>query len=170
MPFMIPPDSDVTFATIDELAIRLGKLDATQLTAEQRAQGEMLLVLATGLITQAVNRDTAWAEALAPIPTMLRAVCLEMVARVMNNLSGARSESEQLGQYQHSASFTDDAHRLMLTASERTLCRRIVLGSTSGSASVESLVDKLAVNVPTPLSDLVEAGRGDPPVYDWTDA
>lgn len=160
----------MAFATLDDLAIRLPGTAATaaDLTAKEQAQGEMLLEIASGLVTDAVNHDTAWAASLTPVPAMLRAVTLEIVARVMQNPSGARSESEQLGQYQHSTSFTDSAHGLVITDAEALSCRRSVFGQTSGSATVESLADTFAVNTPLRLDALLEEGPDDPPVYDWT--
>lgn len=140
--FVAPAPTDTfTLATLDELALRLGR------TPEP--DGSMLLLqLATGLIVDAVGRDDEWLQALTPIPAILRAVCLEMVARVLTNPSSARSESETLGQYMHSVSFIDGAHGLWLTDAEAQLCRRTVLRFTSGSAKVDSIVDELACIVP----------------------
>lgn len=156
-----------TFATITELAVRLGRVNESELTAAQQAQADLLLVLATGLITEAVDRDTAWQNALTPVPVMLRAVCLEMCARVMTNPSGVRSEGETVGSYQHNVSYTDGSHLLMLTPAEVRLCRRTIVGASSGSATLESLADVVAPN--TPVGVLAEAGTDDPLIYEWTD-
>lgn len=129
-----------TFATIDELAIRLGKTGAGDLTAAQAAQGAMLLELVTGMIVSVVGHDDTWATALDPVPVILRAVCLEAAARVMTNPSGARSQSETLGAYQHAESFTDNGHGLLLTDVEIALCRG-ALGSASGSVQIPSMYD-----------------------------
>ena len=135
----------MAFATLDDLALRLPGTATTGdgLTAKQQAQGELLLDLATGLVTDAVGKDADWADALDPVPAVLRAVTLEAVARVMQNPAGVRSESKQLGQYQHSASFTDDAHTLALTDREARLCRQAVHGRLTGSARVGSIADRL---------------------------
>jgi hypothetical protein len=154
------------FASLDDLALRLGFASAADLTAAQVAQGEMLLLAASGLIVDAVDRDDAWAAALTTVPAVLRAVCLEMVARVMQNPSGVRSQSETLGQHSRSASFTDNAHGLTLTDAEERMCRRTAIGATSGSAYVDSIITEMAPA--TSLAVLVEAGPNDPPVYDWT--
>lgn len=151
------PSAAITFATLDELALRLGTTGASELTAAQAAQGHMLLELVTGLIIDAVDRDDTWA-ATAVIRRELRAVCLEATARVMQNPSGARSESEQLGQYQRSASYTDHAHGLELTDAEIRMCRRAVIGQVSGSAYLESV---LATGYVPPDPDV--------DVYDWVD-
>lgn len=133
----------VVFATLDQLALRLGKSSSADLTAAQQAQGDSLLELVTALITAAVDQSMEWAAALTPVPAVLRGVCLEAVARVMQNPSGARSESEQLGAYQHSQSFTDNAHGLVLTDAEVMLCRRAVHGRLSGSSRPLTTLDDL---------------------------
>lgn len=135
------PTATITLATLDELALRLGY-------TPNAAEATMLLEMATGLIVDAVGRDEEWLSTLAPIPTVLRAICLEMVARVLANRTSARSESETLGQYQHSVSFTDGAHGLALTDSEILLARRTVLTYTSGSSRVDSLITELACILP----------------------
>lgn len=152
------PTAAVTFATLDELALRLGKTGSGDLTAAQSAQGAMLLELVTGLIVDAVDRDDTWAATYSPVRRELRAVTLEAVARVMQNPSGARSESETLGQYQHSASYTDHAHGLELTEAEARMCRRAVIGQTSGSACLQSTLNTGYVP-PDPDVD----------IYDWLD-
>ncbi len=138
------------FATLGELADRIG---AAELTDTQAAQGTLLLELATGLIVEAVDRDDTWAAALEEIPTSVRTTCVEMVARVMNNPTGARSQSETLGAHQYSTSFTDGAHGLELTASDISRCRRAILGQTSASARVESI--------------LRDPGHVAPPISGW---
>jgi hypothetical protein len=152
------------FATLADLAVRLGRASSSELTAAQQAQGTLLLTLATGLITQAVDRDSTWADALSPVPTLLRAITLEVAARVMQNPVGARSESETLGQYQHSTSFTDRSHGLMLTDAEVVLCRRVIVGVSSGSAALDSMVTVLANN-----ETLFDGWSGEEvELYDWT--
>jgi hypothetical protein len=144
----VEPARVENFATLDQLAMRLGQIDATGLTAAQQAQGNMLLGIVTGLVIGAVGRDDDWAASLTTVPAVLTGVCLEACARVMQNPSSARSESETLGQYSHSASFTDGAHGLMLTDAEEMLCRRAVLGALSGSARLDSLATELARCLP----------------------
>jgi hypothetical protein len=56
---------------------------------------------------------------------------------------------------------------LTLTDAEAQMCRRAVIGATSGSAYVDSIITDLAPA--TSLAVLVEAGPNDPLVYDWTD-
>lgn len=152
------PATVVTFATLDELALRLGKASTADLTAAQAAQGRMLLELVTGLIVDACDRDDTWAATYTPIRREVRAVCLEATARILQNPSGARSESETIGQYQHSSSYTDSAHGLSLTDNEILMCRRAIIGTTSGSAALESVLNTGYV----PIDPDVD-------IYDWLD-
>lgn len=135
----------LTFATLDELALRLPgpALSGEELSEKQQAQGTMLLTLATSAIADAAGKDDDWVMGLTEIPPVLRAVCLEMVARTMVNPGGARSESESLGQYSHATSFTDAAHGLALTDHEVLLVRRAVHGRLSGSSRPRSIMDRV---------------------------
>lgn len=138
------PVDAVTFATIDELALRLGYAEAGDLSAAQQAQGLFLLEMATGLIVETVGKTTAWAATLNPIPRILRGICLEAVARVMRNPSGVSSESETLGAYSHTTRYeftTANAPVGMgLTDDEGRRCRRAVYGTVSGSAYPTSVL------------------------------
>lgn len=153
---MTTPLVEGEFASLDDLAVILGRLSAADFTAPQAVRGALLLTLSTGLIVTAVDRDEAWALALAPVPLILRAVCLEVAARVMRNPSGARSESETLGQHQHSVSWTDGAHGMMLTDAEVLLCRRAAIGVTSGSANVDSVITQIANGDPVIAGVMVD--------------
>lgn len=104
----------------------------------------LLLDLATAEIVAQVGKTDAWAVTLAPVPQVLRAICVEMVARVMANPTGARSQTEQLGSYQHSESYSDSGHTLEMTASERLRARAAVYGATTASARATSLIDDIA--------------------------
>lgn len=149
-----PAPIAVAFATIDDLALRLGR---DTFTAAETAQAAMLLELVTGLIIDACDRDDAWAATYTPVRRELRAVCLEAVARVMQNPFGARAQSETLGQYSYSSSYTDGAHGLTLTDNEVLLCRRAVIGATSGSATLRALLPRRTTDDPA-----VD-------IYDWLD-
>lgn len=142
MPVVVPSEA-FAFATLDDLAILLGKTTAAELTAQQTAMGEMLLPLATGLILNEVGKAEAWAQALDAIPAILRAVCLAMVKRVMDNPSSVRAQSETLGQYQHSVSFTDGAHGLLLADAEAALCRRATWGRLSATTHPATTLDQV---------------------------
>lgn len=129
------------FATLDDLAMRLGYLTSADFTAKQVAQGTMLLELASGLIRDEAGRSAEW----VPIPSSvtLRAVVLEMVARVMTNPTGARSESETLAAYQHSVSYSDGASGLYLTDREMQLVRAAAGGSGRATTMPGTTVDLL---------------------------
>ncbi len=140
------PTAGVTFATLAELALRLGKASPDDLTAAQRAQGEFLLEMATGLIVETVDKTDAWAQALDPIARVLRAVCLEATARAMQNPSGVSSESETLGAYSHTSRYEFTSRTgpvgLGLTDDESRLCRRAVYGTnTAGPRFRPGVVD-----------------------------
>ncbi len=128
-----PAGSTAPFASLADLAARIGAL-----TDEHVTRGTLLLDLATGIIADAVNRA---AQDITPVPIVLRAVCLEMVARVTNNPTGARSESERLGEYQHTTAFADDAQLLTLTDHEARMCRRAVHGRLSGTSMPATTLD-----------------------------
>ncbi len=161
----------VSLATLSELAVRLGRIDESELTAAQQAQGEQLLATATDLLIDAVDRDADWLTGLDSASNafrVLRGICLEMCARVMTNPTGARSEAETVGSYSHSVSFTDGSHLLMLTDREERMARRATVGVTSGSAQLESLATVVAESMPRALDELVTAGEDDAPIYTWT--
>ncbi len=135
------------FASLTDLAVMMGKANAGELSAAQATQGTLLLTIASGLITEAVGRDAEWAVELDPVPAMLRAVCVTAAKRVMDNATGARSESETLGQYSHSVSYTDGAHGVMLSDAEVRLCRRAVHGRLSASSRPGAIVDRIRATV-----------------------
>ncbi len=146
------PTAGITFATIDQLAIVLGKLDASEFTAAQAAQGAMLLELATDNITQGVGKTAAWAQTLSPIPAIIRSVCLAVVARVMrptlNNPDGVSSQSETLGAWSHTTRYGENGadgavapSDLYPTEDEMLKCRRAVWGRLSATTMPGTTLD-----------------------------
>lgn len=129
----------MAFATTTDLAALLGRT----FTDDEETQAALLLDLSTGAIAAGVDKDDDWAGALDPVPSVLRALCLAVARRVMVNPAGARSQSEQLGAFQHSESFTDGSAELMLTDIETLAARRAVYGTNSGSSRVSTLADHL---------------------------
>lgn len=135
----------MAYATTDDVATRLGR----DLTSSEEDQAELLLTLATGVITGAVGKDDDWAEALDPIPAVFRGFCVELTCRAMANPDGAFSQSETIGSYSHSKSFNRDLPSgLVLTALERQILRRAVgrlvydvRTPTSTEAFLEELVE-----------------------------
>lgn len=128
------------FATLDQLAVRLGRTSEDELTEAQRAQGELLLALVSGLIRDAAGKAIDWEP--DPASILLRAVCLEAAARVMTNPAGVRTESETLGQHQHSVSYPDGHSNVYLTAREAKLVRGAA-GSRSATTMPGTTLDLL---------------------------
>ena len=155
------------FATLNDLALRLGVGSEDDLTATQTAQGTMLLGLATGMIAETAGRDTEWADELDPVPEIVRGVCLEMVARVMEplmrNPAGASSQSKTIGSYSETTRFESGgssagvAAGLNLTDSEALMVRRALIGTLSGSAYLPSMLRTATIEEPVgyaPVEDL----------------
>jgi hypothetical protein len=153
------PAMAVTFATIDELALVMGKTGSSDLTAAQLAQGYMLLEMATGLIVEAVGKTDAWAAALDPIPRALRATCLSIASRLSHNPTGMTSQTESLGAYSYTqryesgGSSPSGAAALALTDAERLLCRRAARAATSGTAMLDSVAAQYESNADTVAID-----------------
>lgn len=125
------------FATTAELAAML----AVEFTTAQETQAGMLLDLATGAIIQAVDKTDEWALALTSVPTQLKLLALTLARRMYLNPQGVRSQSEQLGSYQHTESFADASTGIDLTTSERLSARRCVYGSNTASPRIGSIID-----------------------------
>ena len=87
----------MAFATVPDVATRQGR---TFTTAEEDSV-EVLLDYATAAIADAALKDDAWAEALDPVPTILKGLTIELVGRAMANHEGLTSMSEQIGSYQY---------------------------------------------------------------------
>ena len=113
----------MAFATVPDVATRQGR---TFTTAEEDSV-EVLLDYATAAIADAALKDDAWAEALDPVPTILKGLTIELVGRAMANHEGLTSMSEQIGSYQYMKSFNKEATAAFtLTNVERRIVRRTV--------------------------------------------
>lgn len=129
------------FASTSELAALLGRT----FTDAEEVSADLILGLASDAITAAVDKDSVWAGSLV-VPTGLKVLCLSIARRLMVNPTGARSQSESLGSYQHAESYSDQAAGgLELTTAERLTARRIVYGSTSASVRVGAIIDDTLV-------------------------
>lgn len=141
-----------TFATVADLAQRLGRT----FTAQEEAQAEMLLGLASSAIAAACDKPDQWIAELVPVPPAVRVVCIEAAVRVMVNPEGVRSRQEMLGAYQHSESFhayfDPAAAGVHLTDAEILRVRRAVYGSSSGSANLPSIIADCCTEEPCPAS------------------
>ena len=130
----------MAWPTKTDVATRLGR---TLTTAEQN-QADLLLEQAIAAIADACGKDDAWADQLDPIPAALAGLTIEVVARTMAVPIGVRSTQEQLGQYARTESYPDQlAGGLQLTDVEERRARRIVFGSSSGSAQAGSILNDL---------------------------
>lgn len=128
-----------TFATREDVQIRLGRA----LTDAEGDKVDLLLILATGAIAEACDKDLEWATGLATVPTMLRILCIEVTFRALSNPDGLRSGSESLGAYSKSGTYADGAGAIELTEREERLARRAVYGTNSASSSPRSVVDRV---------------------------
>lgn len=129
----------MAYASADDVAARLGR---GPLTAEQTAQAELLLELAAAAIQSETERTDEQIRAIDPLPPILRVVSLEVAVRGMTNPAGLVSRQETVGAASVAERFRDngggDAY---LNDREARLVREAVLGSLSGTAIVNGMVD-----------------------------
>ncbi len=147
------PTAGITFATLDQVALVLGKTTASEFTAAQAAQAAMLLELVTGTMVGGLGKTDEWAQALSPIPPIVRSVCLAVVARVMRpamqNPDGVSSQSETLGAYSHTTRYGENGGGMEAAATvsleptedELRRCRRAIYGRSSASTMPGTTVD-----------------------------
>lgn len=128
------------FCTPGDIAGRLGR----DLTAVEAVQVPVLITSVTGLVAAACDKTDAWATALTPVPPGVRVVSIEAVIRVLLNPAGVRSETEQLGQHQHSVSFADGTGGagIYLTPPEEIRVRRAVFGASSATTMPRTTYDQ----------------------------
>lgn len=133
----------MAFATPEDVATRLGR----ELGEIAAGTAEQLLDAATAVIANAADKSDAWAEALDPVPGILRFMCVELVVRAMANPESLARLQEQLGAYSSTRAFASASAGggLMLSDVETMLVRRTIFGTLSGSARVESIVDDLLI-------------------------
>lgn len=132
----------MAFATPGDLAIRLRR----DLDSADEALAEMLVESATAVIAAELGKTSEWADGLDPIPPLLKAVCVEVAARVMENPEQLHSYSEQLGEHQQTKAFRRgvDGGDITLTDRETRLVRFAVKGSAAGYAIAPTLADRIA--------------------------
>lgn len=128
----------MAFATTTDVATRLGR----DLTAAETDAAELVIEVVTGLIAEAVNRDSDWATALDPVPATLRLLCIEKAVSAIVNPHNVASLSEQLGQFQHSETYPRASDvGLYLSDDEERRARFAVHGITSASVRIQSVAD-----------------------------
>jgi hypothetical protein len=131
----------MAFATTDDVATRLRR----ELDTADEALAGMLVASATAVIAAEVGKTWEWAGALDPVPPLLKAVCIEIVARVMENPDQLHSYSEQIGEHQQSKAFRKGAEGgdITLTDRETRLVRFAVKGTAAGYAIAPTLADRI---------------------------
>lgn len=125
----------MAFATADDIASRLGRA----LGVSETAPVDLLLELATGAIAAAADRDDDWAAALSPVPTMLKAICIELVVRALANPQNLDSMQEGLGAHQYSVRFRQAG--ILPTEMEERIIRRTVYGTNAASTRANDLAN-----------------------------
>jgi hypothetical protein len=131
----------MAFASADDVATRLGE---TPLSEADQAAASQLLDFATAVLTDAVDKSTGWADELDPVPEVLKGLAVELVCRAMASPQGLAAASETLGAYTREETYRRDLSTAMaLTPVEERIARSAVYGSSSGSSSPESLVDRI---------------------------
>lgn len=130
----------MAFATTADVEARLGR----SLTDEETTQAQAVIDDVTGLIADAASRDQDWADALDPVPVALKALCVKKAITAIANPIGLASESETLGQYQHSQTFprSNDGVGVFLTEAEERRVNWAIYGSNSASTAPEAPVDR----------------------------
>jgi hypothetical protein len=117
----------MAFATTSDVQTRIGRT----LTTAETNQASQLLTAATSIIAQAGGKDDDWVDDLETTPQILKTVCIEMVARVVDNPANLDSFRETIGSYSYSKDFR--AGYLMPTPPERDLIRQVIgTPSTTG--------------------------------------
>lgn len=124
----------MAFATSQDVETRVGR----DLTTAEIGQAGQLLDAATAIMAEAAGKDDEWAADLDPVPQVLKTVCIEIVARVIDNPSNLDSFRESIGAYSYSKDFR--AGYLMPTPPERDLIRRVVGTATTGSPRMDSYI------------------------------
>ena len=149
----------MAFATTGDIEDRLGR----ELTDAEVGYVTPALDNASSIIAEAAGRDDDWADALTPIPRILKELSIQMVIRAGQNPEGVALQREILGQYTKEVRFDVgdpmEGDSLFLSDVEGRLVRRVVFGRSSGSSTPDTLLDELPdwQN----LSKLIEAPLGD---------
>ncbi len=132
----------MAFASSDDIATRLKRT----FDIAEEALADLLIESAMAVIAAEAGKSWEWAEELPePVHPLLRAVCIEVVVRVMENPEQLHSLSEQLGAHQESKAFRrgDEGGGLTLSERESRLIRFAINGTVSGYSRADTLVDRL---------------------------
>lgn len=130
----------MAFATSADVQVRLGR----DLTDPETALADQVIDNVSELIIEAVNRDDDWADALDPVPTTLKVLCIEKALAAIVNPTSLMALSEQLGAYQHTDTYQrlEDGSALgvFLSASERRRVRKAIYKADIHTARMESII------------------------------
>ena len=142
-------------ATIRDVALRLGRF----LSDTEEVQVNSLIISATNVIYAAVDKPSTW----EPTPDQrdfLGGLCVELVTRGMANPHALYSVTESLGQHSVTQAFSRDiaGGGMMLLPAEELAARRIVHGTTNGSARTRSLANDVSDSLY--LDDIIVGTNG----------
>ena len=131
-------------ATIRDVALRLGRF----LSDSEEVQVNSLITSATNVIYGAVDKPLEW-EPTKNQRDFLSGLCIEVVVRAMANPHALYSLTETLGQHSVTQMYSRDitGGGMMLLPAEELAARRIVYGTTSGSARTRSVVNDVAEGI-----------------------
>lgn len=139
----------MAFATSDDVQKRLGR----PLTGGEKETADWVIATVTGLIADAVNLTSKWAEDLPHVPEGLKALCVEKAIGAITNPANLAAESKTVGAVSRSRTFqrSNDVS-VFLSDFEIRQARTAVFGSGCGSAHTSSVVNTL-----------IEIGEGERP-------
>ena len=122
---------DIAFATVDDVAARLGRA----LLPTEALEAPWLLNMSCAVIADAAGYDDGWASRLNPVPQLLRMLSVILVCRALANPSEYTSTTEKIGAYNFQAA---RAMNFELSDAEVLMVRRAVHGRTTVSVDIES--------------------------------
>jgi hypothetical protein len=144
----------MAFATKENVETRLGR----ELTTDEEAFVIDALDSAASIIAEAAGKDDDWADALTPVPRILKELSVDMVIRTGQNPDGLDSSTETLGQYSRTDRFPGpgegSSRSLFLSDEEGQIARRVIYGPGSSSSTQKSILDELPEWTPLEITEL----------------
>lgn len=132
-----PTAAGQPFATYEDVETRLGRT----LTDAQRDTATDVIAIVQAQIIDEVDRDAAWADALDPVPVVLKALC---VSKAVNAISRPEPSiaAESLGE--HSVTYARETSAdIFLSEPEKRLARMAVYGTLTASSTPRALHDRV---------------------------
>lgn len=128
----------MAFATHADVATQLGRT----LTSAEQNQATAVIGRVEDLILEAAGRDDDWAAALEDVPATFTQLCVDKAIATITNPSAVASQSETLGEYQHSETFPRAADiGVRLSPDERREARRAAGRAIVTSPRAGSVLD-----------------------------